>query len=116
MTEVDALKLRARLEAELDGEAERTAQRIVDDMVREQARAAGSDRDLELTVTPVHGPTRRVAVLPNPDAGAPWVLCEAEKTEGDWSHQGTEGLERVELDGEEWPQSVTSVTETEAGP
>ena len=38
---VDALALRARLEEQLGREANVQAQRIVDDLIREQARAGG---------------------------------------------------------------------------
>ncbi len=95
-------------------------------VLREDARDAGqrpiddalaNGPDLELILSPVHGDSRRLQITPNPDSGAPFVLTEAEWTGCAWSHNGTEGLDRVEIDGEEWHEAdAADSVEPEAGP
>jgi len=61
--------------------------------------------ELELIVTPVNGDTRRTEISPNPDPGPPFVLSEGRYTGCAWDPQGTERLERVELNGRVWHEA-----------
>jgi len=95
-------------------------------VLREDARDAGqraiddaltSEPELELIISPVHGDSRRLQITPNPDSGAPYLLTEAEWTGCAWSHNDTEGLDRVETDGEEWHEAdAADGVEPEVGP
>jgi len=105
MPEVDALALRACLESHLDSEANATAQRIVDDLIREQARAEATGDELELVLSTTSGQTRRQRIRPHPDPGVGYLLEEAEWTGCAWRHAGSEDLTRVEVDGDVWHEA-----------
>jgi len=90
--------------------AREAGQRAIDD-------ALTSEPDLELILSPIHGDSRRLQITSNPDSGAPFVLTEAEWTGCAWNHNGTEGLDRVEIDGEIWHETdAADSVEPEAGP
>jgi len=92
--------------------AREAGQRAIDDVV------AGGEPELDIKLTPVHGDTRRLEIGPNPDPGAPYLLDEASWTGCAWSHDGTEELRRVEIDGDVWHEADArdGVAEGEAGP
>jgi len=71
---------------------------------------------LDVKLTPVHGDTRRLEVGPNPDPGAPYLLTEASWTGCAWSHDGTEAVRRVEVDGEIWHEADAVDEEVVDGP
>ncbi len=102
---VDALELRRRLEAQLDDEANATAQRIVDDLIREQARAevAGDEEDgfeTTLVLNPQVGATRRIHIYESDEPGVEMAAEHDEWTGCAWRAKGRERLTSVEIDGE----------------
>ena len=100
---VDALALRMRLEDQLDTEANDEAQRIVDDLIREQARADASDEDeldLTLVLDPLREPRRRLHIYRSEEPGVAYAAEHDEDGGCSWRPTGRERLRSVELDGE----------------
>jgi len=102
MTDVDALKLRMRLEAQLDEEANAEAQRIVDDLIREQVRDGDADHDdldLTLVLDPLRDSRRRLHIYASDEPGVAYAVEHDEDNGCSWRPTGRERLQAVEVDG-----------------
>jgi len=91
--------------------AREAGQRAIDEAVdsREGPR-------LTLVLSPPNGTSRRLRIRPHPDPGLPALLREDEWGGCSWRAQGSEALERVEIDGDVWHEADADAVEPEVGP